>query len=193
LCRFLRNPDFITPAARRECGIFQVNAAAVPSRKAGWTPRGCSRGSPDGPARARGFPDGANDPRAGEEIKVDAMSKRILLVDDALFMRTTLRKILEGAQYEIAGEAENGQDAVEKYRSLKPDLVLMDITMPVMDGLEAARTIRAEDPNAAIVMCTALGQQNLVVEALKAGARDYIVKPFEPSRVLEGVGKALAA
>jgi|DewCreStandDraft_4_1066084.scaffolds.fasta_scaffold01656_25 two-component system chemotaxis response regulator CheY len=136
---------------------------------------------------------GLHSPRAGDKIKVETMSKRILLVDDALFMRTTLRKILEGAQYEIAGEAENGQDAVEKYRSLKPDLVLMDITMPVMDGLEAARTIRSEDPNATIVMCTALGQQNLVVEALKAGARDYIVKPFEPSRVLEGVGKALAA
>jgi len=121
------------------------------------------------------------------------MAKRIMLVDDALFMRTCLRKILESADYEIAAEAENGVDALRKYSEARPDLVLMDITMPVMDGLEAARQIRASDPTAVIVMCTALGQQNLVVEALKAGARDYIVKPFEPSRVLEGVGKALAA
>ncbi len=121
------------------------------------------------------------------------MAKRVLLVDDALFMRTTLRKILESAQYEVAGEADNGQAAVSSYQELKPDLVLMDITMPIMDGIEAAKAIRQADPSASIVMCTALGQQNLVVEALKAGARDYIVKPFDAERVLEGVGKALAA
>lgn len=121
------------------------------------------------------------------------MSKRVLLVDDALFMRTTLKKILEGASFEVIGEAENGAQAVEKYGELKPDVVFMDITMPIMDGIQAAKSIKDSDPEARIVMCTALGQQNLVVEALKAGAKDYIVKPFEPTRVLEGINKALAA
>ncbi len=121
------------------------------------------------------------------------MAKRILLVDDALFMRTTLRKILEGAHYEVVGEAENGIQAAERYAALKPDVVLMDITMPLCDGIEAAKNIKNADPLACIVMCTALGQQNLVIEALKAGARDYIVKPFDADRVLEGVGKALGA
>lgn len=120
------------------------------------------------------------------------MGKTVLVVDDALFMRTTVKRILEGAEYQVVGEAENGSEAVERYSSLKPDVVLMDITMPIMDGIEAAKAIRAQDPSANIVMCTALGQQNLVVEALKAGAKDYIVKPFEPQRVLDGVSKALA-
>lgn len=119
------------------------------------------------------------------------MAKRVLLVDDALFMRTTLRKILEQASFEIAGEASNGNEAVQQFETLQPDLVLMDITMPDMDGIEAARTIKQRDASAKIVMCTALGQQNLVVEAIKAGAVDYIVKPFDPGRVVEGVSKAL--
>lgn len=119
------------------------------------------------------------------------MAKRILIVDDAMFMRTAVRKILGEAGYEIVGEAENGELAVKKYGELKPDAVIMDITMPVMDGIAAAKSILSSDPKARIVMCTALGQQNLVLEALKAGAKDYIIKPFLPARVVEGMNKAL--
>lgn len=121
------------------------------------------------------------------------MSKRVLLVDDALFMRATIKRILESAGYTIIGEAENGEVAVYKYNELKPDLVIMDITMPVMDGIAATKTIVNADPNAKVIMCTALGQQNLVIEAIKAGAKDYIVKPFVPARVIEGVSKVLTA
>ncbi|MFQ3549955.1 MAG: response regulator [Armatimonadota bacterium] len=121
------------------------------------------------------------------------MPKRILVVDDAMFMRTTVKRILEQAGYEVVGEAENGEVAVSKYSELKPDAVLMDITMPVKDGLEAAKEILASDPKATVLMCTALGQQNLVVEAIKSGVKDYIVKPFQPERVLEGVQKALGS
>lgn len=120
------------------------------------------------------------------------MSKRILVVDDAMFMRAVVKKILGEAGYEIAGEAENGEIAVSKYSELKPDAVIMDITMPNMDGISAARAILQEDPSAKIVMCTALGQQNLVMEALQAGAKDYITKPFQPARVIEGISKALS-
>lgn len=119
------------------------------------------------------------------------MSKRILVVDDAMFMRATVKRILEQAGYEVAGEAENGQIAVQRYGELKPDAVLMDITMPVMDGITAAKTILETDPNAIVLMCTALGQQNLVIEAIKSGVKDYIVKPFQPERVVDGVAKAL--
>lgn len=119
------------------------------------------------------------------------MPKRILVVDDAMFMRTAVRRILEQAGYDVVGEAENGQVAVERYCELRPDAVLMDITMPVMDGIEAAKTILSSDPKAIVLMCTALGQQSMVVEAIKAGVKDYIVKPFQPARVLEGVGKAI--
>ena len=121
------------------------------------------------------------------------MAKRILVVDDAMFMRATVKRILENGGYEIAGEAENGQIAVERYNELHPDAVLMDITMPIMDGISAAKTILSSDPSAIVLMCTALGQQNLVIQAIQAGVRDYIVKPFQPDRVLEGVGKALGA
>ena len=89
------------------------------------------------------------------------------------------------------GEAENGKIAVELYAELKPDAVLLDITMPIMDGLAAAKSILASDPSAIVLMCTALGQQNLVIEAIQAGVKDYITKPFQPDRVTEGVGKAL--
>jgi two-component system chemotaxis response regulator CheY len=121
------------------------------------------------------------------------MSKRVLLVDDALFMRATIKRILEGAGYTVIGEAENGEIAVCKYHELKPDLVIMDITMPVMDGIAATKTIVGADPTAKVIMCTALGQQNLVIEAIKAGAKDYIVKPFVPDRVIDGVSKVLTA
>lgn len=119
------------------------------------------------------------------------MSKRVLVVDDAMFMRAAVKRILDQAGFDIVGEAENGQIAVHKYNELQPDAVLMDITMPDMDGISATRCILKADPNAKIIMCTALGQQNMVVEALQAGARDYIVKPFQPDRVVEGLSKIL--
>lgn len=119
------------------------------------------------------------------------MPRRVLVVDDAIFMRTAVKKILGEAGFEIIGEAENGEIAISKYGELNPDVVIMDITMPVMDGISAAKTILQRDPNAKIIMCTALGQQNLVIEALQAGAKDYIVKPFQPERVVQGISKAL--
>lgn len=119
------------------------------------------------------------------------MAKRILVVDDALFMRVTIKRILEQNGYEVAGEAENGEIAVQKYFDLKPDAVLMDITMPVMDGISAAKAILICDPSAKVLMCTALGQQSMVIDAIKAGVRDFIVKPFQPERVIEGVSRAI--
>ncbi|WP_410772414.1 response regulator [Fontibacillus sp. BL9] len=118
---------------------------------------------------------------------------KILVVDDAAFMRLMLKTILSKNGFEIVGEAENGQDAIEKYRTLAPDLVTMDITMPVMEGVEAVRQIKAIDPDAKIIMCSAMGQQAMVVESLQAGARDFIVKPFQEERVLESIRKALGA
>ena len=120
------------------------------------------------------------------------MAKRILITDDALFMRVTLKNILVQNGYEVVGEAANGAESVEMYKQLRPDIVTMDITMPEMDGLTALKTIRADDPNARIVMCTAMGQKNMVVEAIQAGAKDFIVKPFQPDRVLDALGKAAA-
>ncbi|MEJ5170549.1 MAG: response regulator [Fimbriimonadaceae bacterium] len=121
------------------------------------------------------------------------MAKRILITDDALFMRVTLKNILTQNGYEVAGEAANGAEAVELYKQLKPDLVTMDITMPEMDGIAALKEIRAIDPEAKVVMCTAMGQKNMVVEAIQAGAKDFIVKPFQPDRVVEALQKLLAA
>jgi two-component system chemotaxis response regulator CheY len=121
------------------------------------------------------------------------MSKRILVVDDAMFMRAAVKRILDQGGYEVAGEAENGEIAVHKYNELRPDAVLMDITMPQMDGITAVKTIMQMDPAAKVIMCTALGQQNMVIEALQAGAKDYIVKPFQSNRVLDGLTKVLAA
>jgi two-component system chemotaxis response regulator CheY len=120
------------------------------------------------------------------------MSKRILITDDALFMRVTLKNILTSNGFEIAGEACNGQEAVEKYEMVHPDLVLMDITMPIMDGITATRTIKAAHPDAKVVMCTAMGQKNMVIEAIQAGAKDFIVKPFQPDRVLESINKLIS-
>ena len=119
------------------------------------------------------------------------MSKKILITDDALFMRVTLKNILTQNGYEVAGEATNGQEAVDKYATLLPDLVLMDITMPVMDGITACRTIKAGHPDAKVVMCTAMGQKNMVIEAIQAGAKDFIVKPFQPDRVLDSIQKLI--
>ena len=111
---------------------------------------------------------------------------KVLLVDDAAFMRMRCAKLLTENGYSV-DEAENGQEAVEKYQAIKPDLVLMDITMPVMDGLTAVAEIRKVDPDAKIVMCSALGQQSTVMSAIKAGAKDFIVKPYQPEKILSTI------
>jgi len=118
------------------------------------------------------------------------MPRSVLVVDDAAFMRMMLRDILGGEGY-VVHEAVNGRDAVEKYASVHPDLVTMDITMPEMDGLEAIRRIRREDPGARVLVVSAMGQQQLIVEALEAGALDFVVKPFQPAKVLEKVRTCL--
>ena len=119
------------------------------------------------------------------------MGKQILICDDAAFMRMMLKDILIKEGYEVVGEAVNGADGVEKYNSLKPDLVTMDITMPEMDGIAALKAIRASDPAAKVVMCSAMGQQAMVVESIQAGARDFIVKPFQKDRVIEAIRKQI--
>ena len=119
------------------------------------------------------------------------MAKRILVVDDAAFMRMMVKDILTKGGYEVAGEAENGAIAVQKYEELKPDLVTLDITMPEMDGLEALKKIKEKDASAVVVMCSAMGQQAMVIESIQAGAKDFIVKPFQADRVLEAVKKAI--
>lgn len=119
------------------------------------------------------------------------MSKRIMITDDAMFMRVTLKNLLVKNGYDVVGEASNGREAVEKYAACHPDLVLMDITMPVLDGIAATREIREKDPAAKVIMCTAMGQKNMVVEAIQAGAKDFIVKPFLPERVLESIQKLI--
>ena len=119
------------------------------------------------------------------------MAHTVLVCDDALFMRTMITDILTQAGYEVIGEAETGAQAVERYRQLKPDLVTMDIVMPDMGGIEAVRAICRDSPEAKILMCSAMGQQALVVEAIQAGAKDFVVKPFQPSRVLEAVQRLL--
>lgn len=119
------------------------------------------------------------------------MATRVLVVDDAAFMRMMVRDILTKNGYEVVGEAENGMKAVEKYSELHPDLTTMDITMPEMDGISAVKAIKKIDPNAKIIMCSAMGQQAMVIEAIQAGARDFIVKPFQADRVLEAVRKAV--
>ncbi|NLM20969.1 MAG: response regulator [Peptococcaceae bacterium] len=119
------------------------------------------------------------------------MGNTVMLVDDAAFMRMMLKDILSNNGYNIIGEAENGIVAIDKYMELKPDITVMDITMPEMDGLQAVKEIRARDPQARIIMCSAMGQQAMVIEAIQSGAKDFIVKPFQAERVLEAVSKAL--
>ena len=119
------------------------------------------------------------------------MNYTALVCDDSVFMRTMVSDILRNAGFEIVGEAETGKQAVEKYRELKPDLVTMDIVMPEMGGIDAVKAITKEDKHAKIVMCSALGLQALVVEAIQAGAKDFVLKPFQPARVLEAVQHAL--
>lgn len=115
----------------------------------------------------------------------------VLIADDAAFMRMMIKNILTEAGYEIAGEAENGAVAVAKWKELRPDLTTMDITMPEMDGISALKEIRSVDPEARVVMCSAMGQQAMVIESIQAGACDFIVKPFQADRVIEAVSTAL--
>ena len=119
------------------------------------------------------------------------MAKNVLIVDDAAFMRMMIKDILTKNGYNIAAEAENGKIAVDKYNEVKPDLVLMDITMPDMDGIQALKAIKGNDPNAQVIMCSAMGQQAMVIEAIQSGAKDFIVKPFQAERVLEAVKKVI--
>ena len=119
------------------------------------------------------------------------MGKKILLVDDAAFMRKMIKDTLSKNGYTDLYEAVDGADAVEKFSEIGPDLVIMDITMPNMDGLEALKAIRAKDSGANVVMCSAMGQESMVMDAVRSGAKDFIVKPFKPDRVISTVGKIL--
>lgn len=120
------------------------------------------------------------------------MGNRVLVVDDAAFMRMMIKDILRKGGYEVVGEAEDGAKAIEKYKELMPDLVTMDITMPDMDGISAVKEIRRINPNALIIMCSAMGQQAMVIDAIQAGAKDFVVKPFQPDRVLEAIRKVMS-
>jgi two-component system chemotaxis response regulator CheY len=117
---------------------------------------------------------------------------RVLVVDDAAFMRMMIKDILQKNGYEIAGEAANGAEAAAMYNDLKPDVVTMDITMPEMDGITAVKEIRKVDPKARIIMCSAMGQQAMVLDAIQAGAYDFVVKPFQEERVIDAVKKVLS-
>jgi two-component system chemotaxis response regulator CheY len=119
------------------------------------------------------------------------MNKSVLIVDDAAFMRATLRDIFTRNGYQVLGEARNGIEALAQYSVLKPGLVTMDIVMPEMGGIEAVRRMVQTDPGARVIMCSAMGQQALVIEAIQAGARDFVIKPFQAARVLEAAGRAL--
>ena len=119
------------------------------------------------------------------------MAKNILICDDAAFMRMMIKDILTKNGYNVVGEAENGAKAIEKYNETKPDLVLMDITMPEMDGIQALKKIKESDPKAMVIMCSAMGQQAMVIESIQSGAKDFIVKPFQADRVIEAVRKVV--
>ena len=117
---------------------------------------------------------------------------RILIVDDAKFMRLTLSNMLTKAGHEIVGEGENGKDAIRLYRELQPDLVTLDITMPEMNGIDAVKEIKKEFPHAIVIMCSAMGQQKMVVGAIESGAKDFIVKPFDENRVVDSINRILS-
>ena len=119
------------------------------------------------------------------------MANNVLICDDAAFMRMMIKNVLVKGGYNVVGEAENGAKAVEKYKELSPDLVLMDITMPEMDGIQALKEIKKIDGGAKVIMCSAMGQQAMVIESIQAGAKDFIVKPFQEDRVIEAVKKAI--
>ena len=120
------------------------------------------------------------------------MAHRILVVDDAAFMRMMIKDILTKNGFDVVGEASDGQQAVEKYKELHPDLVTMDITMPEMDGITALKEIKKINPGSKVIMCSAMGQQAMVIDAIQAGAKDFIVKPFQADRVLEAISKTLS-
>lgn len=117
---------------------------------------------------------------------------RILIVDDAKFMRLILTNIIKKSNHVVVGEGETGQEAIRLYRETKPDLVTMDITMPEMSGLEALKEIKRDFPEAKIIMCSAMGQQKIVVEAIEAGAKDFIVKPFDENRVIDAINRLIS-
>lgn len=119
------------------------------------------------------------------------MAHKILIVDDAAFMRMMIKDILTKNGFEVVGEAADGAQAISLYQELQPDLVTMDITMPEMDGITALKEIKAVNPSAKIIMCSAMGQQAMVIDAIQAGARDFIVKPFQADRVIEAINKVL--
>jgi two-component system chemotaxis response regulator CheY len=119
------------------------------------------------------------------------MAVNVLIVDDLTFIKIVLRDIIEKAGFRVVGEASNGEQAITLYQDTRPDVVLMDITMPGMDGLTALKKIREIDPAARVIICSALGQQQLIVQAIQLGARDFIVKPFQPHRVVAALKKAL--
>lgn len=120
------------------------------------------------------------------------MATKILIVDDASFMRMMIKEILTKNGFEVVGEAADGAEAVEKYKELEPDLVTMDITMPEMDGIQALKEIQSMNDAAKVIMCSAMGQQAMVIDAIQAGAKDFIVKPFQADRVLEAINKTLS-
>jgi len=113
------------------------------------------------------------------------MSKRVLIVDDTLFMRVKMKGLLEKWGHQVVGEAANGREAVEKFKELGPDVVFMDITMPVMDGIAALKEIRAFDVKATVIMVSALGQESFVMDAIRSGARNYLVKPVQDDKLQE--------
>jgi two-component system chemotaxis response regulator CheY len=117
---------------------------------------------------------------------------RVLVVDDAAFMRKVVSDTLASGGHDVIGEAENGSDAITRFAELRPELTMLDITMPEKDGLQALAEIMTLDPGARVLMCSALGQESKVIESIKLGAKDFVVKPFAPERLLEAVGKALA-
>jgi len=119
------------------------------------------------------------------------MANRILVVDDAAFMRMMIKDILTKNGYEVVGEASDGAQAIEKFKESNPDLITMDITMPEMDGITALKEIKKLDPGAKVIMCSAMGQQAMVIDAIQAGAKDFIVKPFQADRVIEAIKKTL--
>lgn len=122
---------------------------------------------------------------------VKNMGNKILVVDDAAFMRMMIKDVLTKNGFEVVGEAENGKVALDKYKELSPDLVIMDITMPEVNGIEALKNIKAFNPGAKVIMCSAMGQQAMVIEAIQSGAKDFIVKPFQADRVCDAVRKVL--
>ncbi|MBB5174144.1 response regulator [Texcoconibacillus texcoconensis] len=117
---------------------------------------------------------------------------KLLITDDAAFMRMTLKNIVTAAGYEVVAEAANGYEAIEQYKETKPDLVTLDITMPELDGLEALKQIKQHDPDAKIIMCSAMGQQDMVLNAIQNGASDFIVKPFDENRITETIERTLS-